>query len=60
MICGELEKCGSVHYIKGLDVDVPERRVTLVNDGVLGLNIRGGAEFGLGIYVSRQVWVYLE
>ncbi|XP_022339802.2 PDZ domain-containing protein 7-like isoform X3 [Crassostrea virginica] len=52
VICGELEKCGSVHYIKGLDVDVPERRVTLVNDGVLGLNIRGGAEFGLGIYVS--------
>lgn len=57
MICGELEKFGSVHYIKGLDVDVAERRVTLVNDGVLGLNIRGGAEFGLGIYVSRQVWV---
>lgn len=55
MVCGEFEKCGSVHYIKGLDMDVPERRVTLVNNGVLGMNIRGGSEFGLGIYVSRSV-----
>lgn len=60
MVCGEFEKCGSVHYIKGLDMDVPERRVTLVNNGVLGMNIRGGSEFGLGIYVSRSVQVYLR
>ncbi|XP_062568351.1 uncharacterized protein LOC134230537 [Saccostrea cucullata] len=52
VICGEFEKSGSAHYIKGLDMDIPERRVTLINDGVLGLNIRGGSEFGLGIYVS--------
>lgn len=55
MVCGEFEKCGSVHYIKGLDMDVPERRVTLVNNGILGMNIRGGSEFGLGVYVSRSV-----
>ncbi|XP_061184785.1 uncharacterized protein LOC133192790 [Saccostrea echinata] len=52
VICGEFEKSGASHYIKGLDMDIPERRVTLINDGVLGLNIRGGSEFGLGIYVS--------
>ena len=38
-------------------MDVPERRINLTfprghRDG-LGFNIRGGQEYGLGIYVSR-------
>lgn len=55
MVFGEFEKCGFVYYIKGLDMDVFERWVILVNNGVLGMNIRGGLEFGLGIYVLRLV-----
>lgn len=55
VVCGEFEKCGFVYYIKGLDMDVFERWVILVNNGVLGMNIRGGLEFCLGIYVLRLV-----
>lgn len=56
LISGEFEECGISHHIRGLDVDVPERRINLKfgrSDKTLGFNIRGGREYGLGIYVSR-------
>ncbi|XP_060553441.1 PDZ domain-containing protein 7-like isoform X3 [Ruditapes philippinarum] len=56
LISGEFEECGISHSIRGLDVEVPERRISLkfgkANRG-LGFNIRGGREYGLGIYVSK-------
>ncbi|XP_045189778.2 uncharacterized protein LOC123547069 isoform X2 [Mercenaria mercenaria] len=56
LISGEFEECGISHSIRGLDVEVPERRINLkfgkANRG-LGFNIRGGREYGLGIYVSK-------
>ncbi|XP_052773192.1 uncharacterized protein LOC128212016 isoform X2 [Mya arenaria] len=56
LISGEFEECGISHHIRGLDVDVPERRINLTfprGDRRMGFNIRGGREFGLGIYVSK-------
>ncbi|KAL4231085.1 PDZ domain containing [Mactra antiquata] len=56
IISGDFEECGISNHIRGLDVDVPERRVNLkfgkTNKG-LGFNVRGGREYGLGIYVSK-------
>ena len=56
LVAGEFEECGLTHFIRGLDVDVPERRVNLKfgrNDKTLGFNVRGGKEYGLGIYISK-------
>ncbi|KAH3708217.1 uncharacterized protein LOC127857219 [Dreissena polymorpha] len=56
IISGDFEECGISNHIRGLDVDVPERRINLKfgpADRTLGFNIRGGREYGLGIYVSK-------
>lgn len=52
---GEYEEYGAANYFRGIDVDIPERCVTSSNvtdEEDLGLNIRGGNEYRLGIYVS--------
>ncbi|XP_052100288.1 uncharacterized protein LOC127734453 isoform X2 [Mytilus californianus] len=52
---GEYEEYGATNYFRGIDVDIPERCVTSSNvtdEEDLGLNIRGGNEYRLGIYVS--------
>ncbi|KAL3864570.1 hypothetical protein ACJMK2_006236 [Sinanodonta woodiana] len=56
IIAGDFEECGVMHYIRGLDVDISERRVNLKyarREKTLGFNIRGGSEYGLGIYISK-------
>lgn len=56
IIKGEFEECGILHNIRGLDVDLPERRVSLKFEKThrtLGFNVRGGKEYGVGIYISR-------
>ncbi|KAK3589729.1 hypothetical protein CHS0354_021048 [Potamilus streckersoni] len=56
IISGDFEECGVMHYIRGLDVDISERRVNLKyarREKTLGFNIRGGSEYGLGIYISK-------
>ena len=61
LVAGEFEECGLTHFIRGLDVDVPERRVNLKfgrNDKTLGFNVRGGKEYGLGIYISKYAMIY--
>ncbi|XP_060069538.1 uncharacterized protein LOC132549609 [Ylistrum balloti] len=53
---GEYEEGGGTGYIRGLDADFPERRLTLSISGrhkELGFNIRGGMEYGIGIYISK-------
>ncbi|XP_033756926.1 uncharacterized protein LOC117339451 isoform X2 [Pecten maximus] len=53
---GEYEDGGGSGYIRGLDADFPERRLTLsLSDRhkELGFNIRGGMEYGIGIYISK-------
>ncbi|XP_069140094.1 PDZ domain-containing protein 7-like isoform X2 [Argopecten irradians] len=53
---GEYEDGGGTGYIRGLDADFPERRLTLsISDRhkELGFNIRGGVEYGIGIYISK-------
>ena len=60
LISGDFEECGMTHFIRGLDVDVPERRINLKfgkNDKTLGFNVRGGKEYGLGIYVSKYEYI---
>ncbi|CAG2223938.1 PDZD7 [Mytilus edulis] len=52
---GEYEEYSAANYFRGIDVDIPERCVTSSNvtdEEDLGLNIRGGNEYRLGIYVS--------
>lgn len=56
LISGEFQECGHSHNIRGLEVDIPERRINLKfgkTDRTLGFNIRGGREYDLGIYVSK-------
>lgn len=56
LMSGEFEECGISHNIRGLQVEVPERRINLKfgkANRSLGFNIRGGREFSLGIYVSK-------
>ena len=53
---GDYEEYGSANFFRGIDVDIPERCITLSNvtdDEDLGFNIRGGNEYRLGIYVSK-------
>ncbi|XP_021361258.1 uncharacterized protein LOC110455442 isoform X2 [Mizuhopecten yessoensis] len=53
---GEYEDGGGSAFIRGLDAEFPERRLTLsISDRhkELGFNIRGGIEYGIGIYISK-------
>lgn len=53
---GDYEEYGTDTFIRGLDVDIPERCVTWstgTDDDNIGFNVRGGNEYRLGIYVSQ-------
>lgn len=53
---GVYEELDKANFFRGIDVNIPERCVTLSNiteDEDLGFNIRGGNEYRLGIFVSK-------
>ena len=54
-----MEEHGNFHHAVGLGLEGNERRLNLTSgkSGSLGFNIRGGGEYGLGIYVSKSVSV---
>ena len=57
LVEGELEDHGSMHNLPYINGD-SERRVnmSLVGGQCLGFNIRGGSEYGVGIFVSKYVY----
>ncbi len=59
IVRGEFEEHGVPHHPAGLSyVDGIERHINLAAGSrgqFLGFNIRGGSEYGLGIYVSKYV-----
>ena len=56
VIEGAMEDHGEIHIPAGLIHNLPDRWIhihLLHPKHFLGFNIRGGREYGLGIYVSR-------
>ena len=56
IVDGHFEEHGNTHHPVGLGLQGNEKRIHLTMEKSrqsLGFNIRGGAEYGLGIYVSK-------
>lgn len=58
LVDGDFTPHGALHYPKDMTAEngIKQGRVNLTatkQNQFLGLNIRGGSEYGLGIYVSK-------